>query len=493
MVSINCSTIVEAPINKVWEILRDFNGHEKWHPSVEKSNIDNGKGYSQIGSIRNFKLIGGERIREQLLSMSDTDFSLRYTIIESDISLFNYVAQIQLKPVTDADWTFWLWNSEFETPMGKENELSNLVANGIYELGFQSFKSKYSTNKNVHLVSNQKSLESSIEGSAIVLDRYGDPNQLQFSKTKAPAPGPNQVRLRQTAIGVNFIDIYCRTGYFNLLSPPGILGMEAAGEVIDKGSDVTHLNVGQRVAYACPPLGAYSTVRTMNAELVVPLPDFIDNVTAAACMLKGITAEFLLHDVHSLKTGETVLIYAPAGGVGQILCQLAKHIGATVIGATSSREKADIAKSVGVDHVILPSKMNLEDQVRDLTDGVGVNVIFDAVGRDSFSHSLKALAPCGHFISYGQASGDIGKKDISSLSSSSATLSRPNYVRYTDTKEKVSAITKRLFEAIERKIVNIKIGQKYSLSDAAKAHRDMESRKTTASSVLICEEHMSRI
>ncbi len=126
MVSINCSTIVEAPINKVWEILRDFNGHEKWHPSVEKSNIDNGKGYSQIGSIRNFKLIGGERIREQLLSMSDTDFSLRYTIIESDISLFNYVAQIQLKPVTDADWTFWLWNSEFETPMGKENELSNL-------------------------------------------------------------------------------------------------------------------------------------------------------------------------------------------------------------------------------------------------------------------------------------------------------------------------------------------------------------------------------
>ena len=487
MVSVNRSTIIEAPIKNVWDILREFNDHYKWHPSIEKSEIEKDKGSTQIGSVRNFNLIGGERIREQLLSMSDIDYCLRYTVIQSDISLKNYIAEIQLKPVTDEDWTFWSWNSEFETPKGKENELSELVAKEIYELGFESFKKKYNSNNNVPIRSNLNSREGDLECSAIILNQFGAPEQLQLVKINSPAPTANQVRLRQTAIGVNFIDIYCRTGYFNLLTPPGILGMEAAGVVIDKGADVTHLEVGQRAAYACPPLGAYTTVRTLDAELVVPLPDYIDNITAAAALLKGMTAEFLLNDVHSLKASETILIYAPAGGVGQILCQLAKDIGATVIGATSSREKADIAISVGADHVILPSEKSLVDQVMELTNGAGVNVIFDAVGKDSFSHSLAALSPCGHLISFGQASGDIGDRDISSLSSSSATISRPNYVHYTNTKEKVSKLTKRLFEAIKRKIVKINIGQKYPISEVASAHSNLEARNTTASSVLICE------
>ena len=200
------------------------------------------------------------------------------------------------------------------------------------------------------------------------------------------------------------------------------------------------------------------------------------------------TAEFLLHRVHKLERGETALIYAPAGGVGRLLCQWAKHLGATVIGATSSEEKARIARAAGADHVILPGETSLEEQVRELTRGRGADVIFDAVGRDSFGHSLRALANCGHLVSYGQASGDIGAWDIGALASNSATLSRPNFGHYTDTPEKVAAITERLFDAMARRIVTVEVGRRYALSEAAAAHRALEGRETTASLVLMPDD-----
>ncbi|NMM43697.1 quinone oxidoreductase [Rhodospirillaceae bacterium KN72] len=304
----------------------------------------------------------------------------------------------------------------------------------------------------------------------------------------APLPGRGEIRLRQTAIGVNFIDVYCRTGYFKLLTPPGVLGMEAVGTVVDVGPDVSHLRSGQRVGYACPPAGSYATVRTMDAALVVPLPEWLDDETAAAGLLKGITAEFLLHRVHAVQPGETVLVFAPAGGVGRMLCQWANRLGATVIGATSTPEKARIAQANGARHVILPGKKSLEDQVRDLTGGKGADVIYDAVGRDTFDHSVAALSTCGHLVSFGQASGDIGPRDIGALASRSATLSRPNYGDYTDTPDKVKASTDRLFDAIRRGIITVEIGQRFKLSDAASAHRALESRETTASTVLIPDE-----
>ncbi|MEH6548238.1 MAG: zinc-binding dehydrogenase, partial [Sneathiella sp.] len=221
---------------------------------------------------------------------------------------------------------------------------------------------------------------------------------------------------------------------------------------------------------------------------VFPLPDFLDVEVAAAGLLKGISAEFLLHRVHALKRGEIVLVYAPAGGVGKIICQWANHLGATVIGATSSEEKARIARASGAHHVILPGSESLEDQVLRLTKGHGADVIYDAVGKDSFSHSVAALADCGHLISFGQASGDIGSYDIGSLSSRSATVSRPNFGHYTDTPEKLRAITERLFGVLEKRIISIEIGQKYPLSNAPEAHRQLEGRMTTGSTILIPDE-----
>ena len=252
-----------------------------------------------------------------------------------------------------------------------------------------------------------------------------------------------------------------------------------------RARNVRHLAAGQRAAYACPPLGAYASVRTVDAALVIPLPDSVGDETAAAGLLKGVTAEFLLHRVHAVAPGETVLVYAPAGGVGRILCQWANRLGATVIGATSTEEKARVARAAGAHHVILPGEKSLEEQVRELTNEHGADVIYDAVGKDSFAHSVAALAERGHLVSFGQASGDIGAQDIASLAETSATLSRPNYVHYTSTPDEFRASAERLFDAIERRIVTVEIGQRFALEKAADAHRALESRATTGSTVLI--------
>ena len=489
MVSVRRSTVIDAPIAAVWEVLRAFNDHDRWHPAVARSALEEGRRSDQVGAVRNFVLAGGERLRERLLSLSDKDHTLRYTIVESDIPLENYVAEVRLKPVTDGDRTFWSWSSRFETPAGRERELAQLVAEGVYDAGFEAVRARVEQRAPMASAPAVGTSDgTALDGTAMVIGRYGGPEELHPAPVSVPPPGPGEVRLRQTAVGVNFIDVYCRSGYFDLLQPPGAPGMEAAGRVIDVGPGVRHLSPGQRVAYACPPVGAYADLRTLDAALVIPLPDGIDEDTAAAGLLKGMTAEFLLHRVHELARGETVLVYAPAGGVGRLLCQWAKHLGATVIGATSSDAKARIARAAGADHVILPGEVSLEDQVRALTDGRGADAIYDAVGRDSFAHSVAALAPRGHLVSYGQASGPIGSWDIGSLASASATLSRPNFTHYTDTPEKVAAITGRLFDAIERRIVTIEIGQRFPLSEAAAAHRALEGRQTTGSTVLIPED-----
>jgi len=481
------STVIDAPIDAVWQVLRDFNGHERWHPAVARSHLEAGKHSNQIGAIRSFTLSGGERIREQLLALSDRKWQFRYTIVESDVPLYDYVAEVHLRPVTDGDRTFWLWQSRFRTPPGRERELAELVARAVYEAGFAAIK-RLLERPPTHALRPQRLADAdALPAQAIQLDRYGSAELLKPVERYALPPGPDEVRIRQTAIGVNFIDVYCRTGYFKLLTPPGVPGMEAAGIVVDVGDKVRHLEPGQRVAYACPPVGAYTSVRTMAADWVIALPDDIDNETAAAGLLKGISAEFLLHRVHVIQPGETVLVFAPAGGVGSLLCQWARYLGATVIGASSSPEKARIARLNGATHVLLPGEKSLEEQVMTLTEGRGVDVIYDALGHDTFAHSIQALALTGHLVSYGQASGDIGAWDIGSLAARSVTLSRPNYAHYTDSRDKLNAICERLFDAIRRRIIKINISARYPLNEAAAAHCALESRATTGSIILLPE------
>lgn len=272
------------------------------------------------------------------------------------MQLRNYVASVRLRSVTSDDTCLWEWRATFHPPAAERETLKRLVTQDIIEAGFEAVRALLRGEKNLRTpaarAAQPVSVAADLDAIAIVLTRHGGPEVLEVQSLLAPAPGPGEARIRQTAIGVNFVDVYCRRGSFDLVTPPGVLGMEAAGIVESVGSGVLNVKPGDRIGYACAPPGAYTSVRTMRSDLLVELPDFLTEEEAAALLLKGMTASFLLHDVCAVKRGDTVLVHASAGGVGQLLCRWAKALGATVIGTTSSAAKAEHATRAGCDHVI---------------------------------------------------------------------------------------------------------------------------------------------
>lgn len=502
MVTVRKSTIIDAPVEAVWRFLRDFNAHHAWHPAVAASRIEDARDADEIACVRDFRLQDGAGLREQLLSLSDRERSFTYCILETPIPLIGYVATVRLRPVTDEGRTFWEWSSRFAAPAGREEELARLVGEEIYEAGFDAVKRHFgqpvgnrarsarprragSAGPRPAVAPMPTMAGSAITAQAIVQRRHGGPEEMSWEKVEVPPPGPGEIRLRHHAIGVNYIDVYCRTGYFPLLALPGTPGMEAVGVVLEIGPGVHGINPGDRVGYACAPVGAYAEARTMPAELLVPLPDDIGDETAAAVLLKGMSAEFLLHRVHQVKEGDIVLVHAAAGGVGSLLCQWARRLGATVIGTVSTAEKARIARANGCAYPIIYTEADFVAEVSDITERHGCDVIYDAVGRDTISRSIDCLAVQGHLVSYGQASGPLGTVDVAGLANKSAMISRPNFGHYTDTPAKVRAITDRLFDALRRGDLRVEIGRRDALQDAAEAHRALEARATTGSLILL--------
>jgi NADPH2:quinone reductase len=321
---------------------------------------------------------------------------------------------------------------------------------------------------------------------AIIMHETGGPEVLRWEDYDPGEAGPGEVLLRHEAVGLNYIDIYHRTGLYPLPSLPGIPGMEGAGIVEAIGEDVSEVNVGDRVAYAGVPPGAYGEVRIMPAHRLVPLPDSIPSQQGAAMMLQGMTARYLLHGCYKVKSGDTILIQAAAGGVGLIVCQWAKYLGATVIGTVGSAAKAELAQIHGCDHFILYKEEDFVSKVKEITEGIGVDVVYDSVGQATFMKSLDCLRPLGMMVSFGQASGSIPPLDIGILSAKgSLFLTRPSLMAYTAEREDLLAHARDLFEVVEKGAVKIEIRQTYPLAEAAKAHEDLEGRKTTGSSVLI--------
>ena len=319
---------------------------------------------------------------------------------------------------------------------------------------------------------------------AIMIQQPGGPEEMRWEEVQIGAPGPGEVRLTQSAIGLNYIDCYHRSGLYPLEMPHGI-GMEAAGTVEEVGDGVTELAIGDRVAYACPPPGAYAEVRNISADKVVKLPDSIDNETAAAMMLQGMTVQYLIRSTFRVQAGQTVLFHAAAGGVGLIACQWLKQLGVTVIGTVGSPEKAELAKAHGCDHTILYREESFVDRVLELTDGVGVPVVYDSVGSDTYPGSLDCLQPRGMFVSFGNASGPITNFDPGLLAAKgSLFFTRPTLMTYTASRDDLVASANDLFEAVQ-KGVKIEIHQRYALQDAAQAHRDLEARKTTGSTIFL--------
>ena len=320
---------------------------------------------------------------------------------------------------------------------------------------------------------------------AIRIHTQGGPEVLQWENVPTPEPGPGEILLHHQAVGLNYIDVYFRTGLYKIPQLPATIGLEGAGVVRALGANVTDLAVGDRVAYAGGPLGAYATDRVIAADRVVKLPDAIDFQTGAAMMLQGMTAQYLLRRTYRVKSGETIVVHAAAGGVGLILCQWASHLGARVIGVVSTPEKAELALAHGAAHVIVGHD-NLAAEIRRLTDGAMVPVIYDSVGRDTFTASLDSLAPLGLMVSYGNASGAVPPVDVGMLAAKgSLFLTRPTLATYTASRADLLAVAADLFDVVAKDAVKIRVNQTFPLRDAATAHRALEARQTTGSTVLL--------
>jgi len=318
---------------------------------------------------------------------------------------------------------------------------------------------------------------------AIRFHQTGGPDVLQWDEVEVGKPGPGQARVRHTAVGLNYIDTYHRSGLYKLPLPSG-LGSEGAGIVEEVGEGVADIRQGDRVAYAGGPPGSYSEARVMPADRLVKLPEGIADNQAAAMMLQGMTVQYLIRRTYRVQKGDTILIHAAAGGVGLILSQWAKHLGATVIGTVGSDEKAKIAAEHGCDHPIVYTREDFVARVGEITKGEKLPVVYDSIGKDTWPKSLDCLRPLGMMVSFGQASGAVGPVDLSIFAQKgSLFFTRPSLVNYTAKRADLLASAKELFDVVQSGAVKIRVNQTYKLKDAAKAHRDLEGRKTTGSTV----------
>jgi NADPH:quinone reductase-like Zn-dependent oxidoreductase len=472
MIRVRRSAVIDAPIQRVWAVLRDFNSHSAWHPAVGPSAIEGGEPSDQVGCVRAFTLVDGHQIREQLLALSDRDHISTYCILDATLPMRNYVATVQLKRVTDGDRTFWHWESTFDVPRGREGEFEQLVGGQVYEAGFAGLAAY------LRRGGYPSPRPAAVDAQAVVATAFGGPEVLQLRRVDSPPPRTGEVRLRQTAVGVNYIDIYVRTGAYRMVAPPAPLGMEAAGIVVE--SNAPGFSPGDRVAYACAPPGAYATMRTLSAAPLVLLPDHVSEETAAAVMLKGMTAEYLLHRAHRMRPGDTVLVHAAAGGVGLLLCQWGRALGARVIGTVSSEAKAELARANGCADPIVTRSYTFAERTNQLTGGRGADVIYDGLGRAAAAENLAALARRGHWVSYGHATGPLEPPD---LTEKSGTFSQPVLFHYTE--DLLHQMAGRVFAALRDGVLAPDVRHRYPLGAAADAHRDLEARRTTGQLVLL--------
>lgn len=323
------------------------------------------------------------------------------------------------------------------------------------------------------------------EAHGIQIDAFGGPEVMQYTSWTLNAPAANEVQIKTTAIGVNFIDTYHRHGLYPLTLPTG-LGLEGVGEIVGVGDAVTHLSVGDRVGYCLAPVGSYATYRNYPAELCIPLPDEISDEAAASLLLQGMTVQYLIRQIYPVQAGDTVLLHAAAGGVGLIACQWLHALGATIIGTVGSEEKAELAKAHGCTHTILYQQESVPERVRSITDGHGVPVVYDSVGQSTFYDSLDCLQPRGMMVTFGNASGPVEPVSPLELAKrGSLMLTRPVLGHFNQTAAQIQHNSQDLFDAVLRGDIKPNINQRFALTEAAACHEALESRRTTGSTIML--------
>jgi NADPH:quinone reductase-like Zn-dependent oxidoreductase len=485
------SAIIDAPIDRVWAVLRDFNSHDQWHPAVAGSRMENDAAGDVVGGVRRFSLSDGSEFREQLLSHNDREYTFTYCILDSPLPLYDYMATVRLKPVTDGNQTFWDWRSKFRAPDDRATELENLVGRQIYEAGFaglRTFLADQAAPPGPPAPEESTAVAAAVGGEhlpsrVVVAAAAGGPEVMSLSDVTVPAPGPQQARIRQSAIAVNYLDLKHRRGIAAGIDFPGTPGMEGVGEIIDVGQQVNGLFSGDRVVYTSRTPGAYADIRCIDADACMPLPDGVSD-NDAATLLKGVTAALLLSRVFRAAPGATILIQAVAGGLGHLLSQWAKSMDLTVLGTVSSAEKARFSRDCGCDYpIVVTEETPLAADVMRITNGRGVDYWVHSSGAHGLDTAVACLSRCGHCAVIGDRDEQSIPIDVNVLKQRSLTVSAPVCFDYFDDRPYLQRLAHQLFAKIQNRTI-IPALEAFPLSQATEAHHRIESRLTMGAVVL---------
>ena len=485
------SAVIDAPIDRVWAVLRDFNSHDQWHPAVARSRMENDVAGDVVGGVRRFSLSDGTELREQLLSHSDREHTFTCCILDSPLPLFDYMATVRLKPVTDGNRTFWEGRSQFRAPDDRAAELKNRVGRLIFEAGFgglRTFLADQAAPTGPPVPEEAVTMAAAVGGEhlparAVVVAAAGGPEVMTLSDVTIAVPGPQQVRIRQTAVAVNYLDLMHRRGIAADFDFPGTPGMEGVGEIIDVGDQVNGLFPGDRVAYLSRMPGAYADIRCIDAEACIPLPDGVSDDNASI-LLKGVTAALLLSRVFRAAPGATILIQAVSGGLGHLLSQWAKSMDLTVLGTVSTAEKARFSRDCGCDYpIVVADDTPLAVDVMRLTNGRGVDYWVHSGGAHELDTAVACLSRCGHCAVIGDRDGQSIPLDVNVLKQRSLTMSAPVCFDYFDDRTYLQRLAHKLFAKIQNRTI-IPAIEAVPLSQATEAHHRIESRQTMGAVVL---------
>ncbi len=485
------SAVIDAPIDRVWAVLRDFNSHDRWHPSVARSRMEKDLDGDVVGGVRRFSLTDGAELREKLLRHSDRETTFTYCILDSPHPLVDYVATVRLRPVTDGNQTFWDWRAQFRAPDDRAAELESLVGRQLYEAGFTGLRTFLAETAGLPrplAPTEATAVITAVEGEqlpsrALVVAVTGGPEVMSLRDVTVSAPGPRQVRIRQTAIAVNTLDLMHRRGISAGFDLPGTPGVEGVGEIIDVGEQVYGLFPGDRVAYMSRTPGAYAEIRCIEADVCIPLPDGVSDMDASM-LLKGVTATLLLGRVFRAAPGATILIQAVSGGVGHLLSQWAKSMGLTVIGTVSTAAKAKFSRDRGCDHpIVIADDTPLAAEVMRITNGRGVDYWVHSTGAHGLDTAVACLSRCGHCAVIGDRDGQSINLNVNALKQRSLTVSAPVCFDYFDDRAYLQRLAHQLFAKIQSRTI-IPAVEEFPLSQAAEAHNRIEARQTMGAVVL---------